>query len=237
MVGVENDHLRRPACLAARLDHTGERVVPLHERHRTGSRAAARQRLAGRADRRQVGAGTGTELEQHPLGPRQRQDGVHGVGDRVDEAGGTLRRRLEPAVEPHGAVECRHLVHQQILEIGAEGVQIFRIGKVPLPLRPTGDSVYDTADQLPHAVLALGRSELAAKVLGNHDVGRLLGPRLRDLDIALLEHHVAALVLDHRRAGLPVDIVERIHPRAAEDARKLQPGRAERLRRGGRLQG
>ena len=41
MVGIEDDHLRGAPRLAARLDHAGERVVALHERHRTGGGAAA----------------------------------------------------------------------------------------------------------------------------------------------------------------------------------------------------
>ena len=48
---------------------------------------------------------------------------------------------------------------------------------------------------------------------------------LRNLDVALLEHHLAALVADERRADLPLDLVERIDAGFGEEARERQPGR------------
>ena len=51
MIGVQDDHLRRAARLAARLDDAGKRVEALHERHRTRRRAAAREQFLRRADR------------------------------------------------------------------------------------------------------------------------------------------------------------------------------------------
>ena len=41
---------------------------------------------------------------------------------------------------------------------------------------------------------------------------------LRDLDVALLEHDLALLVADDRRAQLPLDLVERIDALAREDS-------------------
>src|SRR4029079_8553143 len=67
MVGVEYDHLAGTACLAARLDDAGERIVALHERHRPGGGAAAGEQFARRTDGRQVRAGARAELEEHPL--------------------------------------------------------------------------------------------------------------------------------------------------------------------------
>ena len=46
-----------------------------------------------------------------------------------------------------------------------------------------------------------------------------------NLDVALLEHHLAAFVADDRRAQLPFDFVERIDAGFGEEARERQPGR------------
>ena len=43
-----------------------------------------------------------------------------------------------------------------------------------------------------------------------------------NLDVALLEHQLAALVADDRRAQLPFDLVERIDARFGEEARERQ---------------
>ena len=47
---------------------------------------------------------------------------------------------------------------------------------------------------------------------------------LGNLDVALLEHHLAALAADHGRADLPFDFVERIDTRFGEEPRERQTG-------------
>ena len=89
--------------------------------------------------------------------------------------------------------------------------------------------VDDAADELLDAALTLGRPNLAAEILRDDDVGRLLRPELRNLDVALLEHDLAALVADHGRAQLPLDLVERIDACFREEARE------RKARRGGRF--
>ena len=155
---------------------------------------------------------------------RQRQDRVHRVLHRVDEAGRALRRLLEAAVEPDRAVERGLLIDEQVLQLVAEGLQRVVAGEVLLRPRPAGDGVDDAADELLDAALALGRADLAAEILGDDDVGRLLRPELRDLDVALLEDDLALLVADHRRADLPLDLVERIDAGQREIAREVQTG-------------
>ena len=98
-------------------------------------------------------------------------------------------------------------------------------GEVLLRARPAGDRVDHAADQLLDAALALGRAHLAAEVLRDDDVGGLLRPELRNLDVALLEDDLALLVADHRRADFPLDLVERIDARQREIARELQTRR------------
>ena len=70
--------------------------------------------------------------------------------------------------------------------------------------------VTTAADELFDAALALGRADLSPEILGDDDVGGLLRPELRNLDVALLEHHLAALVADRRGADFPFHFSERI---------------------------
>ncbi len=52
MIDVQDDHLGGAAGLSPALDHAGEGVVSLHEGDRPRGRAAARERLAARAQRK-----------------------------------------------------------------------------------------------------------------------------------------------------------------------------------------
>ena len=102
------------------------------------------------------------------------------------------------------------------------------LAKYLLGARPLRDRVDDAADELLDAALALGRADLAAEVLRDDDVGRLLRPEPRDLDVALLEHDLAALVADDGRAQLPLDLVERIDAGFGEEPRERQARPARR---------
>ena len=148
VVRVQDHHLRRTPRLPSRLDDAGERVVALHERHRSRRRAAARQRLARRSDRRQVGARAGSELEQHALGLGQAEDRLHRVLYRVDETGGALRRLLEPAVEPDGAVEGGFLIDEDVLQLVAERLKVGVTREIPVLPRPFRNRRDDPADEL-----------------------------------------------------------------------------------------
>jgi hypothetical protein len=110
-----------------------------------------------------------------------------------------------------------------VLEVVAERVQVLVGCEVLLPARPVGDRVDDASNQLTNAALALGRSNLAAEILRNDNVGGLLRPALRNLDVALLEDELAALVRDDRGAQIPLDLVERVDIRVGEEPRKCQP--------------
>src|SRR5204863_4746455 len=83
----------------------------------------------------------------------------------------------------------------------------------------------DAADELLDAVLTLGRSDLPAEIFRDDDVRRLLRPEFGNLDVALLEHQLTALVADERRAELPFHLVERIDTRFGEKSGERQPGR------------
>ena len=106
----------------------------------------------------------------------------------------------------------------------AERHQRVLAGEVVLRPRPAGDGVDDAADQLLDGALALRRAHLAAEVLRDDDVGGLLRPELRNLDVALLEDDLALLVADDGGADFPLHFVERVHARQGEVARELEPG-------------
>src|SRR5262249_49487811 len=111
-----------------------------------------------------------------------------------------------------------------------ERPQVLVVCEVLVGARPLRDRRHDAADQLPDAALALGRADLAAEILGDDNVGGLLRPRLRDLDVALFEDHFAALAADDGGAQLPLDLVERIDGGVAEEPGERQTWRRRRLR-------
>src|SRR6185436_4363893 len=96
--------------------------------------------------------------------------------------------------------------------------------EVLLLLGPAGNRVDDAADELLDAALALGRADLAAEILRDDDVGRLLRPELRDLDVALLEDDFALLGTDDGGAQIPLDLVERIDTLGGEEALVVEAG-------------
>src|SRR5205823_6670836 len=97
------------------------------------------------------------------------------------------------------------------------------VGEVAAFLAPGDDRVDDAADHLLHARLTLGRGEPAAEVLLRDDVGRGLGPELRELHTALLEGRAVA-ARDDRVARLPLDLVERVAAGNREEALHAEPG-------------
>ena len=62
------------------------------------------------------------------------------------------------------------LLHEQVGQLVAEGLEILRGGEVALGLGPAADRVDDAGDETPDALLAFGLPELASKVLGGDDV-------------------------------------------------------------------
>ena len=116
--------------LAARRVLPPDLIVPAQESaprmKETGPRggAALRQLLLRAADVRQVDARAGAAAEDHALLGVPGEDRLHRVLDREDEAGRALRVLLEADVEPDRRVEGRHLVEQDVGELGLEGVGV-----------------------------------------------------------------------------------------------------------------
>ena len=141
---------------------------------------------------------------------------------------------LEADVEPHGRVERRHLVQQDVRQLVLEGVGVLVASRSSRRARPQPAIVPAT-----RPIICLtecsraGRAELPAEVLLGDDVRRVLRPALGELDVALLEGDAVA-VADARVAQLPLDGVERMRPRGREEAldRQRAAGRC-RVRDGG----
>ena len=222
MIDVQDHHLRGASGLAARLDRAGAGVGAAHEAHRTGGGSAAGERLARGPDLRQVDARARSALEDRPLLDVPVQDRGHRVVDGEDEACRALLRRVGHAdVEPHRRVERGLLGHDQMAELVGEDLRIVLGGEVAVLLTPPADRVDHAARQLSDRRFALGGVEGAAEVLLRDDVGRVLGPVLRELDVALLEGVAALLVVrDHRVSRLPLDVLERVPPLGREEPRE-----------------
>src|SRR5207302_7045502 len=217
VVDVEDDHLRGPPRLPARLDRSRGGVRAAHERDRAGGVAALRELLLRGAELREVYARAGAAAEDDPFTADPIQDGLHRVLDREDEAGRALRLLLETDVEPDRGIEGRELVDEDRLQLGLEGVGLLVGCEVAARAAPPADRVDDAADHLLDAELALRRRHAAAEVLLRHDVRRRLRPELRELDALLLEDGFV-LAGDKGVARLPLDLLEGIAPRDREQA-------------------
>ena len=100
-------------------------------------------------------------------------------------------------------------------ELGLEGVGVLVGGEVAPFAAPAGDRPADAADHLLDGALALCRAQLSSEVLLRHDVGRVLGPALRELDVSLLEDGLGRIA-DHGISHIPLDLVERMDLRRGE---------------------
>ena len=145
------------------------------------------------------------------------------VGDPVALRGARdAVRPVEARVEPLRAVRGRHLREQHVGDLVVErlGVALRREVAVLLaPVRPAaGEAVHDLTHRALRAEDGLARlvddrgsvhGELRhaglAEVLADHDVGRKLAPRRRDLGILHFEDGRAVGVADAARAAGPLD--------------------------------
>ena len=114
-------------------------------------------------------------------------------------------------------------MQQDVGQLGLERVAVLDGREVPARAAPVGDRARHTTDHLLDGVLAQRRVELAAEVLLGDDVRRVLRPRLRKLDAALLEGDAVA-VGDAGIAQFPLDGVERLDAGLREE-----PGNGQRL--------
>ncbi len=202
-------------------------------------------------------------LEEHALGLGEGEDGVEGVLNGVDEAGGALRlgvagdgeldlagllvpvpvlgvgvglEAVAADVEPDGGVEGDLLVEEEVAELGVEGVGVAGGGEEAVADAPVADGLGDAGDEGADAGLALVGAVEAVEVLAGDDVGRGHGPVGGDFDVLLLEDGAAFVVLDDGVAELPDDLVVGGDAGAGEVAGEGKTGGAG-PRRGGGLKG
>src|SRR6201999_1564645 len=95
VVDVEDDHLRRPPRLAARLDRPRPGVGTAHEADRAGCEPALREGLDRAADVGEVYPRPRATAEDHSLFGVPVEDRLDRVLDAEDEAGRALRLLLE----------------------------------------------------------------------------------------------------------------------------------------------
>jgi len=96
--------------------------------------------------------------------------------------------------------------------------------EVSLGVSPVADSLGDAGDELADAGLALGRVELAVEILAGDDVCGRHRPVLGDLDVFLLEDHVALGVGDLSGTEFPFDFVVGRDARLREEATEGEAG-------------
>ena len=121
---------------------------------------------------------------------------------------------IQSDVEPNRRVERAILVQTESRQLIVEPIGVGRRGEITVVPSPVGDRAGNSIDQLANRILAVSRrrapiaaGHVAVKVLADDHVGCELTPRSRNFAIGLLEDDPAALVLDLRRAQLPVDVV------------------------------
>ena len=136
----------------------------------------------------------------------------------------------EPDVEPDRRVERAVLVQAEGRQLVVEPLGVLGGGEVAVVAAPVGDRPGHPVDELADRVLplalrgtAVAAGHVAVEVLADDDVGGELAPAAGNLAVGLLEDRPAALVLDLRRAEVPVDLVKRADPLGAEDPGNLHP--------------
>jgi hypothetical protein len=220
VVDVEDDHLGGAACSATGLDRPRRRIRTTHERDRARCRPTRLQTLFRRTKLREVETGAGAVLEDDAFLDVPVEDRLHLVFDREDEAGADLllAHGSPTDVEPNRRVESGFLVDQEVGELGFEDVGLGGIGEVATGQALVVIAVHYPIDHLLDRTLTVGRALGAPEVLLGGDVGGVLRPLLGDLDALLLEGDLAgSIVLDHRIAQLPLDLVVGMDPLGREE--------------------
>ena len=95
-------------------------------------------------------------------------------------------------------------------------------GEVAHVPAPFADGIGDPADQLLDGTFALFGAHHAVEIFGDHDVGGGLRPALGDLDVFLLENHLALFVGDGGGTQFPFDFVEGVGSLFGEHALELE---------------
>ena len=120
-------------------------------------------------------------------------------------------------VKPHRRIECAVLVEAEPSQFFIENFTV-RLAEITVLDTPIRDSAADAMDELADGGFALGGVLFTVKIFGDDNFRGEHRPRLRHLDIFLLENDLAAVVGDFRGAFFPFDLVERLDLVVAENA-------------------
>ncbi len=112
-------------------------------------------------------------------------------------------RASMPTLNQTGELKAIFWWTSKMQKFVVEDIRVVVGREVAHVLAPFGDGVRDPADELLDAALALFGAHHAVEVFGDHDVGGGLRPGLRDLDVFLLEDHLAFFIGDVRRNAVP----------------------------------
>ena len=132
--------------------------------------------------------------------------------------------RSQPTLNQTGRVEGGILAQQDVREFVVEDGRVFVAAEIAVGLAPVADGFGDAGDQLAHAGFALGRADRAVQILRGHDVGGRHRPVFGDLDVFLLEDHVALGIGDLGKTEFPFDLVVGGDAGLGEEAAELQAG-------------
>ncbi len=137
---------------------------------------------------------------------------------------------IQADVEPNRRIEGAMLIHAKPGQFVVKCLRGLRVREVTIGNSPIGNRPGDPMDQLPHrgfaaAFVRIGAvGDVAVEIFRDRDLGGERAPAFRHLDILLLEDHLAAVVGDLSGALFPLDLIERLHLRIAENALKPQRG-------------
>ena len=100
-------------------------------------------------------------------------------------------------------------MEHQVRQLVSKVLAVLRRSKIAVLLSPTGNRVDHALDQLRDTGLALGRPQLAVKILAGDDISSRLGPVDGYFYVPLLEDDRAFVVTDRGGSGLPLHFVVR----------------------------
>src|SRR6266704_358790 len=90
--------------------------------------------------------------------------------------------------------------------------------EITLTHAPVAYGFRNSGHELPNSSLTLGSADFAVQIFRGHDVGRGHGPVFCDLDVLLLEDHVALGISDLSQTEIPFDLVVRGYAGLGEEA-------------------
>ena len=125
-------------------------------------------------------------------------------------------------IEPDRRIEGCVLAQQDMRELIVEDGGIFIAAEIAVGLAPVADGLCDSPNQLTDTGFSVGGADRAVQVFGSHDVGGRHRPVFGDLDVFLLEDHVALSIGDLSKTEFPFDFVIGRDTRLGKETAELE---------------